>query len=230
MARGARVVVQVERLRDQVYQLIRQDIKSGEFEPGQRLVEVDLAEKYGVSRTPVREALFQLARSGFLDSSERSYSVPIYSKKDVIDRMEVKLLLIPAVIEHVATTASALQIKRLTRLYEQQRQAHAGGNVQRFTEANQAFRHEYYGICENKLLSRCLAMVEDQFEAARSQIHQLEDNRRLTLEHDGRVLAAIAAHAPEAAVAEVMAFLAFLARYYDEHAPGSAAPGSAAVD
>ncbi len=223
MARNARVVVQVERLRDQVYQLIREDIKSGAFEPGQRLVEVDLAEKYGVSRTPVREALFQLARSGFLDSAERSYSVPIYSKKDVIDRMEVKLLLIPAVIAHVARTASALQVKRLTRLYEQQKAAHASGAVQRFNEANQDFRHEYYAVCENKLLSRCLAMVEDQFEVARSQIHQLEDNRRLTLEHDGRLLAAIAAHDPDAAVAEVMAFLEFLETYYDEHAPGAAA-------
>jgi len=223
MARSARVVVQVERLRDQVYQLIREDIKSGEFEPGQRLVEADLAEKYGVSRTPVREALFQLARSGFLNSAERSYSVPIYSKKDVIDRMEVKLLLIPAVIEHVARTASALQIKRLTRLYEQQKSAHASGSVQRFSEANQDFRHEYYGVCENKLLSRCLAMVEDQFEVARSQIHELEDNRRLTLEHDGRLLAAIAAHDPKAAVAEVMAFLAFLDSYYAERAPGGAA-------
>jgi DNA-binding GntR family transcriptional regulator len=223
MARAARVVVQVERLRDQVYQLIREDIRSGEFEPGQRLVEVDLAEKYGVSRTPVREALFQLARSGFLDSSERSYSVPIYSKKDVIDRLEVKQLLIPALVAHVAKTATALQVKRLARLHEQEKSAHAAASVGRFVEANQEFRHEYYGICENKLLSRCLAMVEDQFEIARSRIHQLEENRRLSIEHDGRLLAAIAAHDADAAVAEVAAFLQFLDSYYDEHASGAGA-------
>src|SRR5580704_1506303 len=45
MARGARVVVQADRLRDQVYELIRDDMRSGVLTPGQRLVEVDLAEK-----------------------------------------------------------------------------------------------------------------------------------------------------------------------------------------
>jgi DNA-binding GntR family transcriptional regulator len=221
MARGARVVVQVERLRDQVYQLIHADIKSGAFAPGQRLVEVDLAEKYGVSRTPVREALFQLARSGFLDSTERSYSVPIYSKKDVIDRLEVKTLLIPAVVEHVARTASALQLKRLAKLHELEKSAHAAGNVSRFNQANADFRHEYCAICENALLSRCLSMVEDQFETPLSRIHQMEENRWLSIGHHGRLLEAFTAHDPKAAVDEVMAFLAFLEAYYAEHAPGA---------
>ena len=219
MARIARVVVQAERLRDQVYELIRGDIKSGALAPGQRLVEVDLADKYGVSRTPVREALFQLTRSGFLDSTERGYSVPSYSKKDVADRLEVKRMLIPAVVAHVAQTASALQVRRLTKLYEQEKAAHASLNVARFIEANHDFRHGYCSMCENKLLSRCLEMVEDQFEFARGRIHQIEANRRLSIEHDGRLLAKIAAHDPAGAEAEVNAFLAFLDGYYAEHAP-----------
>jgi DNA-binding GntR family transcriptional regulator len=219
MARAARVVVQVERLRDQVYQLIREGLKSGELRPGQRLVEVELAERYGVSRTPVREALFQLTRGGFLDSTERGYSVPIYSEQDVIYRLEVKRLLIPAVTEHVARTANALQIKRLTKLHEAEKAAHAAANVEKFVEANHDFRNETHLICENKLLSRCLIMMEDQFETARSRIHQLEENRRLSIEHNGRLLAAIAAHDPDAAVAEERAFLDFLDGYYAEHAP-----------
>jgi DNA-binding GntR family transcriptional regulator len=220
MARNARVVVQSERLRDQVYQLIRDGLKSGELSPGQRLVEVELAERYGVSRTPVREALFQLTRGGFLDSTERGYSVPIYSEKDVINRLSVNRLLMPAVAEHVARSVTALQIKRLAKLHEQEKAAHATGNVERFVEANRDFRREFYMLCENKLLSRCLMMMEDQFEVARSRIHQLEQNRRLSIEHNGRLLATIAEHDPEAAVAEVTAFLDFLDSYYAEHAPG----------
>jgi DNA-binding GntR family transcriptional regulator len=221
MARGAKVV-QADRLRDQVYEFIREDMRSGAFGPGQRLVEVDLAEKYGVSRTPVREALFQLTRSGYLDSTERGYSVPIYTKKDVMDRLEVKRLLISAVVAHVAETATALQIRRLTKLNEQEAAAHAAGSVARFIAYNQEFRHEYCAICENKLLARCLNTIEDHFEIARVRIHQVDANRRLSIEHNRRLLAAIAAHDSAAAAAEVDSFIDFLDGYYADHAPAAA--------
>ena len=51
------LIVQSERLRDQIYKLIRDDLRTGALAPGERLVEVNLAKKLGVSRTPVREAL-----------------------------------------------------------------------------------------------------------------------------------------------------------------------------
>jgi DNA-binding GntR family transcriptional regulator len=218
MARVAKVV-QSDRLRDQVYEFIREDMRSGALSPGQRLVEVDLAEKYGVSRTPIREALFQLTRSGYLDNTERGYSVPTYSKKDVDDRLEVKRLLISAVVEQAARTATPLQIRRLTSLHRQEEAAHAAGSLARFVKANQAFRHEYCAMCENQMLARCLNMIEDQFEIARVHIHQVEENRRLSLEHNRRLLAAIAAHDAAAAAAEVGNFLNFLDGYYAEHAP-----------
>ncbi len=60
------------------------------------------------------------------------------------------------------------------------------------------------------------------FEIARMNIHQLEENRRLSIEHNGRLLAAIAAHDPAAAVAEERAFLDFLDGYYADHAPVAA--------
>jgi len=221
MARAAKVV-QADRLRDQVYEFIREDMRSGALSPGQRLVEVELAEKYGVSRTPVREALFQLTRSGYLDSTDRGYSVPTYSKKDVDDRLEVKRLLVSTLVDHVARTATPLQIRRLTSLHRQEEAAHAAGSVSRFARANQNFRHEYSAMCENKLLARCLNRIEDQFEIARVRIHQVEENRRLTIEHDRRLLAAIAAHDAAAAAREVESFLDFLDGYYADHAPAAA--------
>src|SRR5579862_9605687 len=59
-------VVLGRRLRDQVYDLIKADLMQGAFSASERLYEVDLAAKYRVSRTPVREALFQLVREGFI--------------------------------------------------------------------------------------------------------------------------------------------------------------------
>ncbi|WP_141118825.1 winged helix-turn-helix domain-containing protein, partial [Pandoraea sp. PE-S2R-1] len=51
-----------QRLRDRIYDAIRDLVEHGKLLPGQRLTEAHLAERFGVSRTPVREALFQLAR------------------------------------------------------------------------------------------------------------------------------------------------------------------------
>jgi DNA-binding GntR family transcriptional regulator len=222
MARAAKIV-QADRLRDQVYEFIREDMRSGALSAGQRLVEVDLAGKYGVSRTPVREALFQLTRSGYLDNTERGYSVPTYTKKDVDDRLEVKRLLISSVVEHVARTATPLQIRRLTSLHRQEEAAHAAGSVSRFVKANQSFRNEYCAMCENQLLARCLFMIEDQFEIARVRIHQVEENRRLSIEHNRRLLAAIAAHDAAAAAKEAEEFLNFLDEYFADHAPAAEA-------
>jgi DNA-binding GntR family transcriptional regulator len=219
MARAARVVVQVERLRDQVYQLIRDDLKSGAFTPGQRLLEVELADRYGVSRTPVREALFQLSRDGLLAGNERGYTAPIYSKKDVVDRLEVKRLLASRVAEHVAAAAQPLQIKRLSKFLEQQKTANITVNLTSFNEATHEYNAQYYSMCENRLLARCALLVDDQFEIARNRIHELEENRLLTIDHHQRLLAAITAHDPQAAVALVEGFLDFLEVYYAEHMP-----------
>ncbi len=216
----ARAVVQIERLRDQVYSLIRDDLKSGEFAPGQRLLETDLAARYGVSRTPVREALFQLSRDGLLAGSERGYIAPIFTRKDIFDRLEVKRLLAPRIAQHVATSANALQLKLLTKHFEQEKSAAKSGNVKAFNEANHRFRSHYYLMCENRLLADCALLIDDQFSVARNRIHEQPENREISIDFDQRLLAALVARDAKTATAEVEQFHDFLTTYFSKHAPG----------
>jgi DNA-binding GntR family transcriptional regulator len=58
-----------------VYHGLRRDILRGAIQPGARLVETDIAENLGVSRTPVREALQRLAAAGLIVSSRRAWTV-----------------------------------------------------------------------------------------------------------------------------------------------------------
>ncbi len=78
-------------LREVVFNSLREAIISGELEPGERLMEVQLAEKMGVSRTPVREAIRKLELEGLVIMIPRKGThVAELSSRDIIDVLEVR--------------------------------------------------------------------------------------------------------------------------------------------
>ncbi len=92
-----------ERLTDDVYGRLRDMILSNMVRPGQKLVDRDLAEQLGVSRTPVREALGRLAMTGLVVArARRGYYVSDFSAKQVTDLYEFRKIL-----EVHATTLAA---------------------------------------------------------------------------------------------------------------------------
>lgn len=216
MARIARTVVPVERLRDQVYELIRTDLKTGAFEPGQRLLEVELADKYKVSRTPVREALFQLSRDGLLGGNQRGYIAPVYTVVEAKQRLEVKRLIEPSLVAHAVLEADPDELKSLAKLHEQEKIAHAGGRVRAFNKANSEFRVTFRNMCKNTLLVRCMTMVDDQFEIARNRIHESAGNRDLSIKQNEMLLAAAQNKDQAAARHATETFLDFLDVYYTD--------------
>lgn len=78
-------------LRDLVFQALRQAIITGEFSPGERLMEIKLANKLGVSRTPVREAIRMLELEGLVVMiPRRGAEVARITEKDLRDALEVR--------------------------------------------------------------------------------------------------------------------------------------------
>jgi DNA-binding GntR family transcriptional regulator len=214
MARAVRKVVTVERLRDQVYQLIRDDLNVGLFAPGQRLVEAELAGRYEVSRTPVREALFQLSREGLLvRSSDRGYEVPYDTREKARDRHEVRDLLDPILARHAAIEARPDQRRNLTRCAERMQVAHDAAKLNAFAEANVEFRSLLREMCGNELLARCSALVDDQAIVARRGIFANEEDRGAESRYSTELAKAIA-EADAAAAEAVM-------RAYIQHARGA---------
>jgi DNA-binding GntR family transcriptional regulator len=71
-------------LRDEVYQLVLDQLLRGELSPGSRIIESELATKLGVSRTPLREALFRLEQAGFLHTDlARGFTVIPLTAREV---------------------------------------------------------------------------------------------------------------------------------------------------
>jgi DNA-binding GntR family transcriptional regulator len=81
-------------LRDVVFKTLRQAILTGELKPGERLMEIHLAEKLGVSRTPIREAIRQLELEGLVVMIPRKGAqVAHMTEKSMLDVLEVRLAL-----------------------------------------------------------------------------------------------------------------------------------------
>lgn len=93
-------------LREVIFNTLREAIIIGELRPGERLMEVQLAEKMGVSRTPVREAIRKLELEGLVDMIPRKGAhVAELSVKDIMDVLEVR-----ASLDGLATALAAERI------------------------------------------------------------------------------------------------------------------------
>ncbi|AEV66793.1 GntR family transcriptional regulator [Acetivibrio clariflavus] len=93
-------------LREVIFDTLREAIITGELKPGERLMEVKLAEKMGVSRTPVREAIRMLELEGLVDMLPRKGAhVAELSVKDIMDVLEVR-----AAMDSLATRLAAERI------------------------------------------------------------------------------------------------------------------------
>jgi DNA-binding GntR family transcriptional regulator len=207
-------IVPSTRLRDQVYNIFHEELKAGTLKPGERLNELALAKRYGVSRTPVREALFQLAREGLLVSDERSFRLPTDTLEDLRDRIEVHMLIDPAVASHAAAEGTDKEIAALTKFHDAEKQAERAGKFEPFVQANYQFAKTLRCMCRNATLARCSGLLQDQFIVARSNLFRVAENRAIAVRHDGKVLRAVQARDAEGAREATIDYMTDLANRF----------------
>ena len=100
-------------LRDVVFQTLRQAILKGELKPGERLMEIQLAQKLGVSRTPVREALRKLELEGLVIMiPRRGAIVADITIQDLNDVLEVRIVLENMAIEKACARMTEEDIEK----------------------------------------------------------------------------------------------------------------------
>lgn len=129
------------------------EIAAGMVEPGEKLDETRLAERFGVSRTPVREALNRLAAQGVLVASDRrGVRVAQYTREELAQMFEVM-----HEIEAVCARLAAQRLTLLARAEIEAAQAdceaaaHAG-DLQRYLKANEAFHFAIYRSTQNRYM------------------------------------------------------------------------------
>lgn len=102
-----------------IYDELRRRIIDGEVVPGTRLIEGTVAKSFGVSRTPVREALNQLAYEGLVERHDRAMRVRVLRPEDVLELYEVRIALERAAARAAAERRTDLDVGALAHIVEQ---------------------------------------------------------------------------------------------------------------
>ena len=104
-------------LAEQVYQALKRDILTCTLRPAQPVYEGELAERYGVSKTPIREALNTLRQEGYVQViPRRGYMISPISVQDVQQVFSLRLLLEPYAAELAAQRVTGEELRQLKRL------------------------------------------------------------------------------------------------------------------
>jgi DNA-binding GntR family transcriptional regulator len=202
------------RLRDQIYASLRELVRSGRF-PAEGAVEQDLASQLKVSRTPLREALFQLCREGMLEDTGRGYRVPELTRQDINDIVELRRMIEPAAAALVATRADDAAIEALDQQMQAERAAHLAGDFDSFIAANGGFRAALFAACGNARIAQVVSTMDDQIQRLRCRTLDVAENRAVTIGCHERAVAAVRARDPEAASAAMLDLVAAMRSYYE---------------
>ena len=181
-------------LYQEVAERLRQRIFAHELTPGTWIDEQKLAEQYGISRTPLREALKVLASEGLVElKPRRGCYVTEVSHQDIDDIFPLMALLEGRCAADAINRATKTDIVALKAIHERLETAAKEGGIEAFFEANQAFHRQIQELANNRWM---LSVIQDLRKVLkRSRMHSLSLEGRLqqSLEEHRSIMAAFEA-------------------------------------
>ena len=173
-------------LRDVVFNTLRQAILRGELKPGERLMEIQLANKLGVSRTPIREAIRKLELEGLvLMIPRKGAEVAEITEKSLRDVLEVRRALEELAVELVCEKITDEQIQDLKDAAEEFKESLKDGDITRIAEADVKFHDVIYMATDNQKLIQLLNNLREQMYRYRVEYLKRSDfHQQLIDEHE----------------------------------------------
>jgi DNA-binding GntR family transcriptional regulator len=180
------------------YTLILEAIDAGFFKPGDRLVESELADRFGVSRTPVREALQRLETQGMLSRDGRSLIVASLDHNQLAELYAVRTELEGLAARLAARAATDEEVRVLRGMVDEDRKL-IGGDPKDLSRANKRFHKQIHLASHNRFLIQQLDLVHRSMALMATTSFAAEGRDELGLAEHDRIIAAIEARDPEAA-------------------------------
>ena len=173
-------------LRDVVFNTLRRAIITGEFAPGERLMEISLANRLGVSRTPVREAIRKLELEGLVIMIPRKGAqVAKITEKSLRDVIEIR-----CVLEEFAASLACERItpegrENLKEAHENFVEAVKNGDILDIVEKDERFHDAIFQATSNERLITIINNLREQFYRYRMEyVKDIEQHSVLVNEHE----------------------------------------------
>ncbi|HOV79140.1 MAG TPA: GntR family transcriptional regulator [Bacillota bacterium] len=178
-------------LREMVFESLREAIILGRLKPGERLMEIQLAEEMGVSRTPVREAIRKLELEGFVVMVPRKGAyVAGISLKDIVDVFEVR-----AALEGLAAGLAAERITdgELEQLERSLIQVNVSspGDINVIAEGDSSFHNLIYLASRNQRLVQIITHLQEQIQRFRMTTLSQPGRTKIALDEHKKIVEAI---------------------------------------
>lgn len=180
-------------LRELVFESLREAIIEGRLKPNERLMEIQLAEEMGVSRTPVREALRKLELEGFVVMVPRKGAyVAGISMKDIVDVFEVRAALEALAAGLAAERITEEELDQLERYLVQIYELSEGDNINAIVEGDTNFHDVIYRASRNQRLVQIITHLQEQIQRFRTTSLSQPGRTRVALEEHKKIVEAVA--------------------------------------
>jgi DNA-binding GntR family transcriptional regulator len=184
---------------------LRAAILAGEFAAGQRLVEVDLCERFGCSRFAVRAAIPVLASEGLVDvQRHRGARIRIIPVEEAIEITEVRRLLEGLIAARAAQRATPAEVEELRQVIMQMREAVASAELMRYSDVNARLHGMIRRIGAHQTAAGILERLRAQLVRHQFTLALVPGRPAVSLAQHERIVEAIAARDPQGAEAAML--------------------------
>ena len=182
-------------LRDVVFNTLRRAILRGELKPGERLMEIQLANKLGVSRTPIREAIRKLELDGLvLMVPRKGAEVAEITEKNLRDVLEVRCALEELAVQLACDRIDPERMQQLLDAAAHFRDILGTADITELGEADEAFHDVIFQATDNRRLIQLLNNLREQMYRYRIEYLKKKECYPQLLEEHAAIIQAIREH------------------------------------
>ncbi len=148
-------------LTDQIYKILEERIINLELKPGEKIDVASLAEEFGISETPIRDALKKLSENGLVKAkSRRGYYAVKLSEKDIVEIYELRKLLETYALESFIKNVDSLELQKLKKMWEKVRKKNKKDlKFSEFYPTDREFHLKIVKKCNNRRLKGIFSQI-----------------------------------------------------------------------